>query len=434
MLEVRDPIHGAMRISAEETRVVDHPFVQRLRNIFSTGFSYLPFPGATHSRYSHSLGVMYLAGKAFDSAYEGWSFDDPDARYRFRSVVRLAALCHDLGHSPFSHCTEFAMPPLETLGLSWYNDEASTVRRATHEDYTIGFLQHESLAGLIADQFPFTSRHVAALISWDVDISDSFFMDGDLNHREILSQIISSEMDVDRLDYLVRDSYYSGARYGQVDVGWLLTNMEAYAHDGRVSLALDSKAIYAFDDFMIARHHMFLMVYFHHKSVVYEELMKRWVTSEACDWVLPADMEEYMFWDDSSLQVHLRHSTNEWARRIVERRPYRRVYEAHGSPEEVDLTHEFAILEAAGIDFISAGSTGKLSRYNIFGQKRDKAPRIHVISRDRGLASATVTTLDGATQVFQRYADARRLARIYVSDEDEARARSLFAAHFELQG
>ena len=298
---------------------------------------------------------MHLAGKAFDSAYEGWNFEDPGSRQRFRSVVRLAALCHDLGHSPFSHCTEFAMPALETLSLSWYNGGATTARRATHEDYTIGFLQHESLASLIAAHFPFSSRHVAALISWDVDIEDSFFVDNGLNHREILSQIISSEMDVDRLDYLVRDSYYSGARYGQVDVGWLLTNMEAYAHDGRVSLALDSKAIYAFDDFMIARHHMFLMVYFHHKSVVYEELMKRWVTSDACDWVLPADMEEYMFWDDSSLQVHLRHSKNEWARRIVERRPYRRVYEAHGTPDEVDLTDEVALLKTRALITLRLG-------------------------------------------------------------------------------
>ena len=115
-MEVRDPIHGAMALDAGEARVADDPWMQRLRNIRQTGFSFLPFPGATHTRHAHSLGVMHLAGRAFDSAYARWSFASPDARDRFRSCVRLAALCHDLGHPPFSHCMEFAMPALGSLG------------------------------------------------------------------------------------------------------------------------------------------------------------------------------------------------------------------------------------------------------------------------------------------------------------------------------
>src|SRR5690606_5133502 len=128
------PIHGAIRLTAAETEVVDHPFVQRLRNILQTGFSHLPFPGATHSRYSHCIGAAFLAGRAFDSAYSDWHFTRPGARDDFRSLVRVAALCHDLGHAPFSHCTEFAMPPLAALGLTWYG-AGQGARRATHEDY-----------------------------------------------------------------------------------------------------------------------------------------------------------------------------------------------------------------------------------------------------------------------------------------------------------
>ena len=413
-----------MRISLEETALVDHPFVQRLRNIFSTGFSYLPFPGATHSRYAHSLGVMHLSGRAFDSAFEGWEFSNSDTRASFRSVVRLAALCHDLGHSPFSHCTEFAMPGLSELNLQWL-ETPDEDRIATHEDYTVGILQHASVAEVIGKNFGFSARHVAALICPEICVEDDFFMDGGLDFREVLSQIISSELDVDRMDYLVRDSYYSGARYGQIDVSWLVSNLEVFPHDGKVSLALDSKAIYAFDDFMIARHHMFLMVYFHHKSVVYEELLKRWVKSPDCNWTLPANMDEYLFWDDSSLQVHLRKSTSVWARRVVEMRPYRRILEVHGTPDEVDLTKEMNMLENKGIDYIAAGSTGKLSRYNIFGQKRDRAPLIYVIHRRGDMAKPEVTTLANATRIFQRYADARRLARLYVSESDEVAAGRL---------
>lgn len=421
-MEVRDPIHGAIPVSKAELALVDHPWVQRLRNIRQTGFSQLPFPGATHSRYSHCLGVMHLAGRAFDQAYRGWTLP-PAVRDRFRRLVRFAALCHDLGHAPFSHCTEFAMPPVRDLGISWYADGGTSDRRATHEDYTIAILQHTELAGVIAAHADFTARHVAALISNDVAIDDGLFEVDGLSHRRVLSQIVSSELDVDRLDYLVRDSYYTGARYGMIDTAWLLSNLGAHAIDGHVSLALDFAAIYAFDDFMIARHHMFLMVYFHHKSVAYEELLKRWVTEPGKDWSLPADLDAYLQVDDIEMEGVLRRSSSEWARRIVERRPFKRVVEVHGTPSEVDLSGEARLLREAGIDVIHAGSTGELSRYNVFGQKRERAAEIYVLERMPGMPVECVHTLADASRVFQRYADARRIARLYVVPERVADAR-----------
>lgn len=364
---------------------------------------------------------MHLAGQAFDSAYRGWSFENDARREAFRSVVRLAALCHDLGHSPFSHCTEFAMPPLADLGLGFYG--TTDGRRATHEDYTIAILEHTTLDESIQAHFPFSARHVAGLISSDVVVLDDFFVDGGLNHRRALSQIISSELDVDRMDYLVRDSYYTGARYGQIDVGWLLSNLAVQPDGNELSLALDASAIYAFDDFMIARHHMFLMVYFHHKSVIYEELLKRWVTSPSCTWSIPASIDEYLTVDDISLEAHLRQTTDRWARMVVERRPFQRVLERHGAPQEVDLEAEATALRAAGIDTIYAGSTGKLSRYNIVGQKRERAPTILVLERSRSVSQ--VSTIGEATQIFNRYADARRLARLYVAREEVEQARAV---------
>ncbi len=426
-MEVRDPIHGAMRVQRDELAVVDHPFVQRLRSIRQTGFSHLPFPGATHSRYAHCVGAMHLAGQAFDSAYRDWSFTEPDARPRLRSVVRLAALCHDLGHSPFSHCTEFAMPAVGTLGLHDLGAQfVGADRRATHEDYTLAILVHTGIADVIAASSPFTARHVAALVSRDVELDDAFFVDGGLDHRQLLSQIISSELDVDRMDYLVRDSYYTGARYGQIDVPWLIGNLRPWPVDERVSLGLDARAIYAFDDFMIARHHMFLMVYFHHKSVVYEELLKRHVASSACTWAIPSDLDEYLYVDDVSLEAHLRQKQTPWARRVVDRDPFRRVLERHGAPEDVDLSAEARMLDAAGLEVIHAGSTGKLSRYNVIGQKRERAPQIYVIggADDGGERAKSIAE---ATAVFQRYADARRIARLYVAPDDLDRARQVLA-------
>ncbi len=425
-MEVRDPIHGGMLISTAELTIVDNPWIQRLRNIRQTGFSHRSFPGATHTRYGHSLGVMYLAGRAFDSAYEDWVFDHPEARVRLRQCLRMAALCHDLGHPPFSHCMEFAMPELPTLGITWYRRAAKADRTATHEDYTIAILERTGLTTAIDVAFPFTARHVAALISGDVTVEDDFFMDGGLDHRRLLSQIVSSELDVDRLDYLVRDATYTGARYGMgVDVGWLLTSLSAWPADGQVSLALDNRAIYAFDHFLIARHHMFLMVYFHHKSVIYERLLKRYVTSDACDWRFPDDLEAYQFVDDVSFTEHLRRASDPLAKRIVEQLPYRRVLERHGTPRKADVAAEAASLEAEGIDTIVAASTGKLSRYRFFGRKRQKAAPIYVLDRITGQPVERVRTLAEATQIFERYADERRIARLYVPPEDFDVARKL---------
>lgn len=427
-MEVRDPIHGAVQVDDAEAQVVDHPFVQRLRGIKQMGFSELPFPGAVHSRYAHSVGVMELAGRAFDAVVKAErGVLPPHRRAGLRSCVRLAALCHDLGHAPFSHCTEFAMPTLGALHIGAYLPELVAGRlhlQASHEDYTIAILTQSSLAGCIAANFPFTGQHVASLVSHEVRVPDDFFVVDGLDWRRLLSQLISSELDVDRLDYLQRDSYYSGARYGQIDVGWLLGNLEYQVHDDTVSLALDHRAIYAFDDFMIARYHMFVMVYFHHKSVVFEEMLKRHFTSEHVNYPFPTEVEDYLRLDDVHLHSYLRSARDPWAARLVERRPYRRALELHGSLKEVQTDDAVAILTAAGIDCLRASSTGKLSRYNVMGQKREKAPRIYVVQRQPGCAERVVS-LEDATRIFERYQDERHIARVYVPEERVVEAQDL---------
>jgi HD superfamily phosphohydrolase len=419
---VRDPIHGAIRLDREEVRVADHPWVQRLRSVRQTGFSQLAFPGATHSRYAHSIGAMHLAGLAFDEAYRDFRFEREGARAAFRAAVRLAALCHDLGHPPLSHCTEFAFPPLPALGLRWLRAEDRT---ATHEDYTVAILEQTDLGRLIDQSFPFGARHVAALVRSEVRAGDDFFVDGGLDHRRLLSQLVSSELDVDRLDYLVRDATFTGARYGQVDVSWLLGNLTTWVADGQVHLALEGRAVYAFDHFLLARHHMFLMVYFHHKSVIYEEMLRRYVDRPDRPLVHPADLDRYLVTDDVSLTAHLRASDDPWARRIVTQQPYQRVFERHGTARHADASRWAAALAQAGIDVIEVASTGRVSRYRGPGRKRRSAGEIFVLERMPGRPVERVVPLSEASEVFERYAEERVIARIYVPPEDAARAEAI---------
>lgn len=420
--EIRDPIHGAIHVDASEKRLISHPFVQRLRGIRQLGFAHVPFPGATHTRYAHSLGVMAIAGRSFDAIFKDGPFSSRRKRQALRHCVRLAALCHDLGHGPYSHAAEFAMPPVSELGIDVYDPDLiarRTGERASHEDYTIAILTRSSLADEIAANFPFTPRHVGALISPDIQVDDDFFVDDGFDLRGILSQLITSNLDADRLDYLARDSHYTGAKYGLVDVPWLISHMGRYVDDaGRVSLSLDRRALYAFDDFMVARFHMFLMVYFHQKSVAYELLLRECMLDPDCDYALPADMSGYLTADDAHMLSWMRGSDNPWARRIIEMRPYKVALEVHGPPGEHDLTTRLAALQEAGIHAVIDHCT-EASYKPPSGGKRP------IYLFDHSLGSRDAMLLQEATGSIRRSANKLSISRIFVPRRALPAARSI---------
>jgi HD superfamily phosphohydrolase len=409
--EIRDPVHGAIHVDAGEKAIISHPFVQRLRGIRQLGFAHIPFPGATHTRYAHSLGVMDVAGRAFDAIFKDGPFSSRRKRQSLRHSVRLAALCHDLGHGPYSHAAEFAMPPMKELGIDVYDPDLIAHRagdRASHEDYTIAILTRSSLAGAITENFPLTPRHISALISPEIRVDDDFFIDDGFDLRGILSQLISSNLDADRLDYLARDSLYTGAKYGLVDVPWLISHMGRHVDEtGRVSLSLDRRALYAFDDFMVARFHMFLMVYFHQKSVAYELLLQECMRDPGCDYVLPADMPSYLNADDAHMLSWMRGSDNPWARRIIEMRPYKVALEVHGPPGEHDLTTRQAALREAGIHAVLDHCTGASYKPPSVGKRP-----IYLLDHTPG--SRTAVPLQEATGSIKRYADKLSISRIFV--------------------
>src|SRR5436305_2167647 len=145
-MHIRDPIHGAIELTADERALIDSPQYQRLRNVKQLGFADLAFPGATHTRYAHGLGAMAVATKVFDAL--GLELDAED-RARFRQTLRLAVLFHDLGHAPLSHATERIMPPAAELRVpDWAQSERRRApgRQADHEDYTLKLVLDSGLA------------------------------------------------------------------------------------------------------------------------------------------------------------------------------------------------------------------------------------------------------------------------------------------------
>lgn len=432
-MEIRDPVHGSIIMSDSEVAILDAPEYQRLRSIKQLGLSEFSFPAATHNRYLHSIGVCHLAGRAFDQIFNKLNFSHQSVRDRLRQCFRLAALLHDIGHGPLSHVTEAVMPLLEELNVGVYQNRLKSMyqlgivpaldRQANHEDYTIKYITDSPLTNIIKATFSDISPlHIICLIDKTIACSDDFFIDQGIDYRPILSQLVSSELDVDRLDYLERDSYFCGTNYGNIDLEWILSNLRTHLLENKMYLALSRRALYTFDDFLLSRHHMNLMVYFHHKSIVYEEMLIRYLESEDCSFKLPADINEYTSYNDYKLFEHLTKVKNPWAVRIALRRPYRNLIEFHNvtdiqRPERI----KNKLLEN-GIDAIWTSSHLRLSKYHS-SSAEDRALPIYVV--DPYDKRESPVPIEQSTKIFHAYEGERVIDRVYVEPEKFDKAEKL---------
>lgn len=425
MLDIQDPLHGFIKVSAEEEKILNHPHFQRLRFIKQLGFTELSFPGASHSRFIHSLGTCHLASKAFDNI-----FKDSNTAFKkqMRQVVRLASLLHDIGHGPLSHVAESAMPHLSKLSLSLFSDIFLEDRMATHEDFSIKFIVDSSLSKLINNNFDLKAKHIACLLNKNLDSNDSFFIYRGINYRPLLSQIISSELDVDRMDYLQRDSYYCGTKYGQIEFDWILRHLSYHEHKKTMYLSLDAKALYSFDDFVLSRHHMYLMVYCHHTSVIYEEMLKRFFIADKTNpFVLPFDIDEYGQCTDFWLYQMLSESKNSWAKRITNKQSFKKIQELHSAfldkgQLKAQLLNTEQLLKNNNIKYIASNSKMKMSKYYSSEKTKNNYP-LFVSSQDD--QNFTAVPIEERTDIFKKYAQDRYISRIYVSPEDKSKAVKL---------
>lgn len=425
-IEIRDPIHGSIPLSTGETHVVDSAEFSRLRAIKQLGFADVSFPGATHTRFLHSLGVLHLSGVAFDRIFRNFAFSKASVKARFRQILRLGALLHDVGHGPLSHTTEEVMPNLESLDIKAYVNKTKAPAagvRATHEDYTIKYLTDSPLTKVLTENFSdITPLHIACLIDKTLKSPDDFFIEQGIDFRPILSQLVSSEIDCDRMDYLERDSYFTGTNYGKFDRDWMIENLTANLVEGKFYLGLAKRAIYTFDDFLISRHHIHLMVYFHHKAIIYEEMLNNYLSSPDCSFKLPSDINEYTKYNDFRLYEHLADVKNEWAQRISTRRPYKVLVEQHNTSVSTRPQQIKDLLESEGINVIWASSQARLSKYHA-ASPEDRAYPIFVVDKYDKLDKPM--PLDKSTEIFNKYEAARIIDRLYVAPENFHRAEKI---------
>ncbi len=226
--EIKDPVHGYVYINEAEKQLIDSYPVQRLRRLRQLAGSEFVYSGANHTRFEHSIGVMYLAGELTENQNLCQLLSEEEIQ-----IIRMAALLHDVGHGPFSHVFEHLLVKF---------------LKKTHEDMTQWIIQESELHDII-NGLGYDANAVTKLAVGELRNPGKAFID----------QIIQSAVDVDKLDFVVRDTYHTGAEYGYVDVFRLIHMLDVLGEN----LAVDVGALSALESFVLARLESFRSIYFH---------------------------------------------------------------------------------------------------------------------------------------------------------------------------
>jgi len=231
---IYDPVHGYIGLTNQELKIINTIIFQRLHNINHLGLAYLVYPGAKHTRFAHSLGTMFVMGKVAQRLAELGHIHEKEEIEK----LRLAALLHDVGHFPFSHVLETPM-------------------HGTHEELSTHLIKNSCINDALET---YTSDEISS-IRKKHNIENIIF-----------SLLISSDLDADRIDYLMRDAYYTGVTYGFIDTDRLVRTITV---DDQNHLAVEDKGRQALENFLMARYHMYQTVYYHKTVVCFEMLLQR---------------------------------------------------------------------------------------------------------------------------------------------------------------
>jgi HD superfamily phosphohydrolase len=361
--EIRDPVHIFVHADPDELAVIDSRPFQRLRHIHQLALTYLIYPGTTHRRFEHSLGVMHLAGRIFDVVTNPENLTDavrevlPRTRREleyWRAVLRMAALCHDLGHLPFSHAAEELFPN----GMS-------------HEGMSRVLILSDEMADSWRSMRPRPEPEDVAKIAIGPEKAPELTFD---TWEAILAEMIVGDVfGADRMDYLLRDSLHAGVAYGRFDYDRLIQTIRILTpppspngtvDDGeeaeKASLGVVRGGLESAEALLIARYFMFSQVYYHKTRLIYDihlkDFLQAWLSDQSG--VFGTEVPAYLEVTDNEIISAIRKaasnsddSAHEPARRIANREHFRAFYER--TPDDVNRFPEAgrAIYEAAKREF-----------------------------------------------------------------------------------
>ena len=332
--EFRDPIHGFIDVHQHERRIIDTIEFQRLRRIHQLGLTHYVYHGAEHSRFGHAIGVMHLAGTAVDNLISRnmdlvqetlqWSqHEAEDEKRRLVLLARLAGLLHDVGHAPFSHTGEAKL----------------FLESDSHEGHGAEIIRNSEIGGIIDADPECQSRGISKNDVADLVVSESTLPAG------FVQEVISSPWDVDKMDYLLRDSHYCGVQYGSFDLGRILNTLtlDGEAETGSLKLAIEEGGLHALEAFVLARYYMFTQIYFHDVRRGFDLVLTDFI-AEVLEDISVSDkypgadkIDEYLQWDDNRILFEANkrsdRTNKNLAWRIINRQHPKAIYETEDSPD-----------------------------------------------------------------------------------------------------
>lgn len=388
MNEIRDPVYGFIKFNEWEKEIIDHFVFQRLRRIRQLALTDRVYPGAIHTRFEHSLGVMHLATKMYDAITsddsnkqllkEKCNYEESGLQ-KDRQLVRLAALLHDVGHFPFSHASDAIL-----------KKNPKTKKHYKHEDYTTALI-NGPLRDVIENHrinrtnFNITADDISSLIEGNPER---------LRERFFWKVLISSQLDADRGDYLLRDSLHSGVKYGIYDLDRLLATIalgiDPETND--VILGVKDGGWHVAESLIIARYHMFSQVYFHKTRRAYDYMLQEAIKSTIDTLLpLPNEIENFLKLDDY-VMWHLMKSNrdNLWCNLILARNHIRSVYETSEIPtleDEAMLDKIKARLDSKEIWYLEDMANNVWYKLNKDERGREE---IMIIAKDKSTSPLSV--------------------------------------------
>ena len=420
----RDAVHNIVRVETGTPngrligRLIDAREFQRLRRVRQLGLAYFAYQTAEHSRFTHSLGAFHLASRILERLGRKYEITDED-----KVAVEVAALLHDIGHGPFSHVIE------SVLGFH-------------HEDFTIeAVLSGDTEIGqLLADHSETLANDVA-------DIVRGKF------RRMALGQLVSSQLDVDRMDYLLRDSLMTGVKYGVYDLEWVMKSIQIDEESDQLCVAADG--IYAVEDYLQARYYMFRQVYFHRTlraaEAVLHSILKRalWLNSEGSPpWHSPGTamnsilagrkltLSEHLSLDDSDFLFHIKQWSenddsilSDLGDRFVNRRLFKAIDLEMPDGERSDFVKAArAAVAESGFDpdyYFIEDTTGNDPHFFYSSDRAKPKDLIYVEDVTNGTKAREISELSAAVRGLQK---GFRVHRICFPAEARSRIEALYRA------
>ncbi len=352
--EIRDPINGFITLNEWEREIINSPVFQRLRRIRQLGWTEMVYPGAAHTRFEHSLGVMHTATRMFEAAtsrgmqaLQAHHFNQ-DGLSRDKVLVRLAALLHDVGHPPFSHAAEDLMPPDQNGRAFRHEAYSAALIRGPLRDV----IENHPLNG----NYGITADMIANLVAGSPEAGRAL----------VWRNIISSQLDADRADYLMRDAHHCGVEYGRYDLNRILATL-TIGQDPEtddLTLALEEGGLHAAEGLIVARYMMFTQVYFqrarrafdHHAAAALKECLRQssgqpegGPAGMFPEPVVGPELDEYLRWDDwRVLGIVSSGQAGRDGEILQSRRNDRVIFETSEVPAPEELAQFDRIVEAVG--------------------------------------------------------------------------------------